>query len=207
MRQRYGVGVGGAVLAALVVANVGTTCAEFAGIAAGFEIFGDQSLLSVPGSRGDGVPAGPAGKFPPRRAAVADAVDGVPGLHRLGLSVAHPDWGAALHGTVVPSMPLTGEDDRDRHGNPGDHAGAVGPVVHAVLRGGQEVAGGGLSKLERIDVVTGAVLTGVIGFFRRRGLRGHPASGRPHHHRRRRRRRRTATLAGEAASRLVRRRP
>ena len=48
VRQRYGVGVGGAVLAALVVANIGTTCAEFAGIAAGFEIFGISRYLSVP---------------------------------------------------------------------------------------------------------------------------------------------------------------
>ena len=48
VRQRYGVRVGGAVLAALVVANIGTTCAEFAGIAAGFEIFGISRYVSVP---------------------------------------------------------------------------------------------------------------------------------------------------------------
>jgi Mn2+/Fe2+ NRAMP family transporter len=48
VRQRYGVRVGGAVLAALVVANIGTTCAEFAGIAAGFEIFGISRYISVP---------------------------------------------------------------------------------------------------------------------------------------------------------------
>ena len=38
VRQRYGVGVGGAVLTALGVAKVGTTCAEVAGVAAGFEL-------------------------------------------------------------------------------------------------------------------------------------------------------------------------
>ena len=48
VRQRYGVRVGGAVLAALVVANIGTTCAEFAGIAAGFELFGISRYISVP---------------------------------------------------------------------------------------------------------------------------------------------------------------
>src|SRR5215212_5126713 len=32
VRQRYGVRLGSAVLTALVVANIGTTCAEFAGI-------------------------------------------------------------------------------------------------------------------------------------------------------------------------------
>ena len=38
--------------------------------------------------------------------------------------------------------------------------------------------------------------------FRRRGLRGHPASGRPHHHRRRRRRRRIATPRRRGGPRL-----
>ena len=48
VRQRYGVRLGGATLAALVVANVGTTCAEFAGIAAGSELFGISRYASVP---------------------------------------------------------------------------------------------------------------------------------------------------------------
>ena len=48
VRHRYGVKVGGAVLVALVIANIGTTCAEFAGIAAGFEIFGISRYISVP---------------------------------------------------------------------------------------------------------------------------------------------------------------
>ena len=48
VRQRYGVRLGGAVLTALVVANIGTTCAEFAGIAAGFELFGISRYISVP---------------------------------------------------------------------------------------------------------------------------------------------------------------
>ena len=48
VRQRYGVRIGGAVLAALVVANIGTTTAEFAGIAAGFGVFGVSRHVSVP---------------------------------------------------------------------------------------------------------------------------------------------------------------
>jgi NRAMP (natural resistance-associated macrophage protein)-like metal ion transporter len=163
VRQRYGVGIGAAVLAALVVANIGTTCAEFAGIAAGFELFGISRYLSVP------------------VAAVGVSLLVLRGsFHRverllLMLStvflayiasgfMAHPDWGAALRGTVVPTMPLT--------------ADAVA-IVTATL--GTTLAPWGLSfmqsyavdkklrvedlKLERIDVVTGAVLTGVIGFF------------------------------------------
>ena len=163
VRQRYGVGIGAAVLAALVVANIGTTCAEFAGIAAGFELFGISRYVSVP------------------VAAVGVSLLVLRGsFHRverllLMLStvflayiasgfMAHPDWGAALHGTFVPTMPLT--------------ADAVA-IVTATL--GTTLAPWGLSFMqsyavdkklrtedlpaERIDVVTGAVLTGVIGFF------------------------------------------
>jgi len=163
VRHRYGVKVGGAVLVALVAANIGTTCAEFAGIAAGFEIFGISRYISVP------------------VAAVSVSLLVLRGsFHRverflLLLStvflayiasgfMAHPDWGAALRGTVIPTMPMTGP--------------AIA-IVTATL--GTTLAPWGLSfmqsyavdkklrtedlKLERIDVVTGAILTGVIGFF------------------------------------------
>jgi Mn2+/Fe2+ NRAMP family transporter len=163
VRQRYGLGIGAAVLAALVVANIGTTCAEFAGIAAGFELFGISRYVSVPA------------------AAVAVSLLVLRGsFHRverllLMLStvflayiasgfMAGPDWGAALHGTLVPTMPMTG---------------AAIAIVTATL--GTTLAPWGLSfmqsyavdkklrtedlPLERVDVVTGAVLTGVIGFF------------------------------------------
>jgi NRAMP (natural resistance-associated macrophage protein)-like metal ion transporter len=163
VRQRYGVRVGGAVLAALVVANIGTTCAEFAGIAAGFELFGISRYASVPAS-----------------AAIVSLLVLRGSFHRvehllLLLStvflayvasgiLAHPDWGAALHGLVVPTMPANSE--------------AIAIVTATV---GTTLAPWGLSfiqsyavdkklrtedlSLERIDVVTGAVLTGVIGLF------------------------------------------
>jgi len=163
VRQRYGVRVGGLVLAALVVANIGTTCAEFAGVAAGFELFGVSRYISVP------------------VAAVAVSLLVLRGsfhrVERLLLMLAtvflayiasgfmaNPDWGAALHGTFVPSMPMTGE--------------AIA-IVTATL--GTTLAPWGLSfmqsyavdkklrtedlPMERIDVVAGAILTGVIGFF------------------------------------------
>ena len=84
VRQRYGVRSGGAALAALVVANIGTTCAEFAGIAAGFELFGISRYAQRPRRRGARLAAGAARQLPPRRARPAAVVDGVPRLHRLG---------------------------------------------------------------------------------------------------------------------------
>ncbi|CAN5791455.1 Nramp family divalent metal transporter [soil metagenome] len=163
VRQRYGVRVGGATLAALVVANIGTTCAEFAGIAAGSELFGISRYVSVPAA-----------------AVIVSLLVLRSSFHRverflLLLStvflayiasgmLAHPDWGAAVHGLLVPTMP----------GN-----GAALAIVTATV--GTTLAPWGLSfiqsyavdkklrtedlGLERVDVVTGAVLTGVIGFF------------------------------------------
>ncbi|WP_454792752.1 NRAMP family divalent metal transporter [Mycolicibacterium lutetiense] len=163
VRQRYGVRVGAAVLAALVVANVGTTCAEFAGIAAGSELFGISRYVSVP------------------TAAVIVSLLVLRGsFHRvehflLLLStvflayiasgiLSRPDWGAAVHGMLVPSLP----------GN-----GAAVAIVTATV--GTTLAPWGLTfiqsyavdkklrttdlPLERVDVITGAILTGIIGFF------------------------------------------
>lgn len=163
VRERYGVRVGGAVLLALVIANIGTTCAEFAGIAAGFELFGVSRYLSVPVA-----------------ALLVSALVLRGSFHRvehflLLLStvflayiasgfLADPDWGAAAQGLLIPTMPT----DRE----------AVAIVTATV---GTTLAPWGLSfiqsyavdkklriedlRFERIDVVTGALLTGVIGFF------------------------------------------
>ncbi len=163
VRQRYGVRVGGATLAALVVANIGTTCAEFAGIAAGSELFGISRYVSVPAA-----------------AIIVSLLVLRGSFHRvehllLLLStvflayiasgvLARPDWGAAAQGLLVPSMPVDG---------------AALALVTATV--GTTLAPWGLSfiqsyavdkklrtsdlALERVDVITGAVLTGVIGFF------------------------------------------
>jgi Mn2+/Fe2+ NRAMP family transporter len=163
VRQRYGVGIGGAVLAALVVANIGTTCAEFAGIAAGFELFGISRYVSVPA-------AGVIVSLLVLRGSFHRVERLLLLLSTVFLAyiasgfLAKPDWGAALHGTLVPTMPMTGQ--------------AIA-IVTATL--GTTLAPWGLSfmqsyavdkklrtedlGLERVDVVTGAVLTGVIGFF------------------------------------------
>jgi len=163
VRQRYGVRVGGAVLIALVVANIGTTCAEFAGVAAGFELFGISRLLSVPA-------AALVVSFLVLRGSfhriehlllllstvfLAYVVSGI---------LARPDWGAAFEGLLVPTMPM--------------QTGAIAIVTATV---GTTLAPWGLSFIqsyavdkrltvrdlayERIDVVVGATLTGVIGFF------------------------------------------
>ena len=125
--------------------------------------------------------------------------------------LAHPDWGAAAKGLVVPSIPLNRE-----------------ALLVAVATVGTTLAPWGLAfiqsyavdkrlqvkdlRYERVDVIVGAVLTGVIGFFVVDRLRGDAA--RPGHRRQRRQRRGAgARTAGGGhggdplRARLPRRRP
>jgi NRAMP (natural resistance-associated macrophage protein)-like metal ion transporter len=164
VREHYGPRAAALVLSALVIANTGTLCAEFAGVAAGAELLGGVSrYISVP------------------FAAVGVSLLVLRGTFRyvehvlLALStvfvayvisgfLAHPDWGATAKGLVVPSLPLNRE-----------------AVLVAVATVGTTLAPWGLAfiqsyavdkklkvkdlRYERIDVITGAVLTGVIGLF------------------------------------------
>ncbi len=163
IRERFGVQVAAMALTVLLVANIGTTVAEFAGIAAGFELFGVSRYLSVP-------LAAVAVSFLVLRGSfhrvehVLLALGAVFVTYVVSAVLAHPDWGATVHGLVVPSLPL----DRSA-------------VVLVTATVGTTLAPWGLSfiqsyavdkklttadlRYERIDVVTGAVLTGVIGVF------------------------------------------
>jgi NRAMP (natural resistance-associated macrophage protein)-like metal ion transporter len=163
IRQRYGARAGMVSISALVLANIGTTTAEFAGIAAGAEIFGIPRWISVP------------------TGAVLVSVlvlrGGFRGVERVLLALsaiflayiaagllAGPDWGAAFQGLVTPTLPPTKD-----------------ALLLATATLGTTLAPWGLAfiqsyavdkkinpqqlKLLRIDVIAGAILTGVIGFF------------------------------------------
>jgi Mn2+/Fe2+ NRAMP family transporter len=163
IRETYGVRKGGGALATLVVANTGTTCAEFAGIAAGFELFGVSRYVSVPISAAGVSFLVLRGSFH-RVEKVLLAVSAVFVTYVLSGVLAHPDWTAALHGTVVPSLPTTRQ-----------------AVLLATATVGTTLAPWGLSfiqsyaadkhltvidlRYERVDVILGSILTGVIGFF------------------------------------------
>ncbi len=163
IRQRFGVRLAAVALVALVVANVGTTCAEFAGIAAGFELFGVSRYLSVPLAAVGVSALVLRGSFH-RVEHVFLALCSVFVAYLAAGILAHPDWGATARGLVVPTMPLNRTT-----------------IVLVTATVGTTLAPWGLSfiqsyavdkrltlrdlRYERIDVVTGAVLTGVIGLF------------------------------------------
>jgi NRAMP (natural resistance-associated macrophage protein)-like metal ion transporter len=164
VREHYGKRAAALVLGALVIANTGTLCAEFAGVAAGMELLGGMSrYVSVP-LAAVGVSALVLRENFRHVEHFLLALSSVFVAYVISGILAHPDWGAAAKGLVVPSMPLNRE-----------------AVLVAVATVGTTLAPWGLAFIqsyavdkrlqvkdlayERIDVIVGAVLTGVIGFF------------------------------------------
>jgi len=163
IRQKYGARSGTLSATALILANIGTMTAEFAGIAAAGQLFGLSKYLTVP-------IAAIAVSFLVLRNSFAKVekvffvISGVFIAYIIAGFMAHPDWGSALHGVVVPSMPFTQD-----------------AVFIATATFGTTLAPWGLAfiqsyavdkrltrddlKLLRVDVWTGSLLTGVIGFF------------------------------------------
>jgi len=164
VREHYGQRAAHLVLAALVLANTGTLCAEFAGVAAGMELLGGMSrYISVP-LAAIGVSALVLRESFRHVEHFLLALSSVFVAYVISGVLAHPDWGAAAKGLVVPGLPL----------NPD-------AVLVAVATIGTTLAPWGLAFIqsyavdkklqvkdlvyERVDVIVGAVLTGVIGFF------------------------------------------
>jgi NRAMP (natural resistance-associated macrophage protein)-like metal ion transporter len=164
VRERYGPRLTGLALTALVVANLGTTCAEFAGIAAGMELLGGVTrYLSVP------VAALAIGALVLRGSFhrvehVLLVLSSVFVTYVVSGFLAHPDWGSTAHGLVVPSMPLTRDATLVAVATLGTTLAPWGLAFIQSYAADKRVPVAEL-RYERVDVVTGAVLTGVIGLF------------------------------------------
>lgn len=145
------------------MANLGTACAEFAGVAASLELVHISPLVSVP-IAAVGVTVLVLRSGVHRVEHVLLALSAVFVAYILAGVLAHPDWSATAHGMVVPTIPAT-------------RAGVLA-VVAAI---GTTLAPWGLAFIgsyaadkrvpvdelgyERADVVIGSLLTGVIGAF------------------------------------------
>jgi NRAMP (natural resistance-associated macrophage protein)-like metal ion transporter len=164
VRERYGRRATHVALGALLIANLGTICAEFAGVAAGMQVLGGPSAyLSVPFAAAAVSVLVLRGSFG-RVEHVLLALSSIFVAYVISGLLAHPDWGATARGLVVPDMPLT-----------------RAAVLATVATVGTTLAPWGLAfiqsyavdkrlkvedlRYERVDVVSGAVLTGIIGVF------------------------------------------
>jgi len=163
IRMRYGARAGFSSAGFLIIANLGTTAAEMAGIAAGLEIGGVSRYVSVPLAAVAVTALVLAGSFH-RVEIVLLVISSVFVTYIASGILAHPHWGQAARGLFVPGLPF------QRHA-----------LLVATATLGTTLAPWGLAfiqsyavdkklkprdwKFERIDVVVGALATGIIGFF------------------------------------------
>jgi Mn2+/Fe2+ NRAMP family transporter len=163
IRQKFGARAALLAIVALLIANIGTMAAEFAGIAAAFQLFGVSKYISVP----------LAGLL------VSTLVlrGGFRNIERILLVLSavficyviagfqtKTDWLAAAQGALIPTMP-----------------GTKDAILIATATLGTTLAPWGLAFIQsyvvdkrltvsdmkylRVDVWVGALLTGIIGFF------------------------------------------
>jgi len=163
VRQRFGLKAAMVALTTLVVANVGTTCAEFAGVAASLELAGVSRYMSVPIAAVGVSLLVMRGGFR-RIEHVLLALAAIFATYIAAGLLAGPDWGATARGLVVPKLP-----------------GTTAALVAITATVGTTLAPWGLAfiqsyavdkrltpdriRYERIDVFVGAAMTGVIGLF------------------------------------------
>jgi NRAMP (natural resistance-associated macrophage protein)-like metal ion transporter len=103
IRERFGIRLTALAMLALLVANLGTTLSEFAGIAAGMELFGVSRYVSVPVA-GLAVWALIMGGSYKRIERVFMVISLVFLTYVVAAFMAKPDWGAVAFNTVVPHL-------------------------------------------------------------------------------------------------------
>jgi Mn2+/Fe2+ NRAMP family transporter len=161
IRERWGHGFGYAAVVVLLFANFGTICAEYAGISAAGSLIGVPSWISAPIAGALISLIVVLGSFH-RIEGILLVVSSSLALYIVDGFLAAPDWAQVAHGSLVPNLPI-------------DSRGWV--AIAATL--GTTLAPWGLAfiqsyavdkkitvadlRWERVDVVIGSVLTGVIG--------------------------------------------
>lgn len=163
VRRRYGRRAAFAVTTSLVLANLGTTCAEFAGVAAGLGLAGVPRYASVPVAA---VLVGALvlrGSFHRVEHVFLLLCTAFVAYVAAGL-LAHPDWHAAARGVVVPSLPFSRGALLVAAGTVGTTLAPWGLAFIQSYAADKQLSSKDL-RYERVDVISGAVLTGIIGVF------------------------------------------
>jgi Mn2+/Fe2+ NRAMP family transporter len=163
VRQKYGARSGTLSATALIIANIGTMTAEFAGIAAAGQLFGFSKYVTVP-------IAGFLVSFLVLRGSFARVekvfflVSGVFLAYIIAGFLAHPDWGQAFKGVITPTMPFTHDAVYIATATLGTTLAPWGLAFIQSYAVDKRLTRDDL-KLLRVDVWTGSLLTGIIGFF------------------------------------------
>ncbi|MBC7463006.1 MAG: divalent metal cation transporter [Actinobacteria bacterium] len=163
VRQKYGARSGVFSASSLILANIGTMTAEFAGIAAAGQLFGLTKYISVPLAAILVTFLVLRGSFG-RVEKVFFLLSAVFISYILAGFLSHPDWGQALHGMFVPSIPFTRDAIFIATATLGTTLAPWGLVFIQSYAVDKRLTRDDL-KLLRVDVWTGSLLTGIIGFF------------------------------------------
>jgi len=163
VRQKYGARSGVFSASTLLIANVGTMTAEFAGIAAAGQLFGISKYISVPLAAFLVTFLVLRGSFG-RVEKVFFLLSAVFISYILAGFLSNPDWGQALHGMVVPTIPFTREAIFIATATLGTTLAPWGLVFIQSYAVDKRLTRDDL-KLLRVDVWTGSLLTGIIGIF------------------------------------------
>lgn len=163
LRRAYGPRWAHAAAVLFVLANTGTICAEFAGVAGVGTLAGIPPWVSVPVAAAVIIGLVIGASFH-RIEHVLLTLSSLLGAYLVSSVLSHPDWGAVAKGLAMPSIPS-------------GTAGAV--AISAAI--GTTLAPWGLAfiqsyavdkgipvehfRAERIEVVFGSILTGVLGVF------------------------------------------
>ena len=163
IRQKYGARAGALSATALLFANLGTMSAEFAGIAAAGQLFGLTKYVSVPLAAivvSFLVLRGNFGNIE----RVFFILSAVFVAYIISGFLAHPDWGSAVRGSVVPTMPLTGDAVYIATATLGTTLAPWGLTFIQSYAVDKRLTRDDLRHL-RLDVWVGSLLTAIIGFF------------------------------------------
>ncbi len=161
IRQAWGRNAGYAAVIGLLFANFGTICAEYAGVSAAGSLVGIPNWISAPVS---GVLLSLVvvlGSFH-RVERVLLVISSTLALYIVDGLLARPEWATVLNGSLIPRMPLNSAGWIALAAALGTTLAPWGLAFIQSYAVDKKITVANL-RLERVDVLIGSVLTGVIG--------------------------------------------
>lgn len=163
IREKFGVKSTMFAMASLLISNAATSVAEFAGIAAAFELFGISKYVSVP------VAAIAVWLLVTRSSfkyveKVFLVLSSVFVTYIIAAFLAKPDWGAVLHATVVPQFEPNVNFVLLVVATVGT---TIAPWMQFFVQSNIVDKGTDVKELflQRVDVITGAVSANIVAWF------------------------------------------
>lgn len=163
VRQKYGARAGSFSAVALIIANIGTMTAEFAGVAAAGQLFGISRYITVPLTAIFISALVLRGTFK-KAERIFFVLSAVFISYVVAGFMSHPHWGAAFKGMVIPSMPINASAINIATATLGTTLAPWGLAFIQSYAVDKRLTKSDLTLL-RADVWVGSLLTGVIGFF------------------------------------------